>query len=89
KKIKLNIKKLKNNKLILNYEYSKKNIINKEGCLSIPNIYVNIIRKKVIHVEYYDSLWKKRRKKLKNLLSIIFQHEYDHLKGKLILDYIK
>ncbi|WGH25297.1 MAG: peptide deformylase [Candidatus Shikimatogenerans bostrichidophilus] len=69
-------------------KYSKKKIINKEGCLSIPNLYVPIIRNKSIYVKYYNYLWEKKYKKLKNLLAVIFQHEYDHLKGKLILDYI-
>ncbi|WGH25115.1 MAG: peptide deformylase [Candidatus Shikimatogenerans bostrichidophilus] len=69
-------------------KYSEKKIINKEGCLSIPNLYVPIIRNKIIYVKYYNSFWEKKKIKLKNLLSVVFQHEYDHLKGKLILDYI-
>ncbi|WOX79218.1 peptide deformylase [Candidatus Shikimatogenerans bostrichidophilus] len=75
-----------NSKII---SYSKNTIISNEGCLSIPNIYVNIKRKKLIKVEYYDNKWKKHNKILNNNMSIIFQHEYDHIKGKLIIDYLK
>ncbi|WGH26557.1 MAG: peptide deformylase [Candidatus Shikimatogenerans bostrichidophilus] len=69
-------------------KYSNKNILSKEGCLSIPNKNIIINRKKYIYVKYYDNKWKKHNKKLKNFFSIIFQHEYDHIKGKLIIDYI-
>ncbi|WGH25662.1 MAG: peptide deformylase [Candidatus Shikimatogenerans bostrichidophilus] len=69
-------------------KYSKKNIISKEGCLSLPNIYEKIVRKENILVKYYDYKWKKHIKKLYNILSIIFQHEYDHINGKLLIDYL-
>ncbi|WOX79343.1 peptide deformylase [Candidatus Shikimatogenerans bostrichidophilus] len=74
-----------NSKII---KYSKKKIISNEGCLSIPNFYANIKRNKLIKVEYYDNKWEKHNKIFKNNLSIIYQHEYDHIKGKLIIDYL-
>ncbi|WOX79086.1 peptide deformylase [Candidatus Shikimatogenerans bostrichidophilus] len=93
KNINLFIISINNKKLIfINSKiksYSKKKIISNEGCLSIPNIYVNIKRKKLINVEYYDNKWKKHKKIFNNYLSIIFQHEYDHIRGKLIIDYLK
>ncbi|MDH3004353.1 MAG: peptide deformylase [Candidatus Shikimatogenerans sp. JK-2022] len=66
---------------------SKKKIIYKEGCLSLPNIYKNVLRSKKIIIQYYNKYWVLKKKKIKNLFSIIYQHEYDHLFGKLILDY--
>ncbi|MDH3004470.1 MAG: peptide deformylase [Candidatus Shikimatogenerans sp. JK-2022] len=73
------------NPKILNY--NKKKILFKEGCLSLPNIYINVLRYKILKIQYYNKNWIKKIKIIKNLLSIVFQHEYDHLKGKLILDY--
>ncbi|BDT61581.1 MAG: hypothetical protein RDO_1090 [Flavobacteriales endosymbiont of Rhyzopertha dominica] len=70
-------------------KYSKKNIISKESCLSLPRLKIKIIRKKIIKVKYYNINWKKKYKILNNFLSIIFQHEYDHINGKLIIDYLK
>ncbi|MDH3004706.1 MAG: peptide deformylase [Candidatus Shikimatogenerans sp. JK-2022] len=91
KNIKLFIIKIKKKKKIfINpkiIKYYKKEIINKEGCLSFPNFFLNIKRKKTIYIKYYNELWEKKEKKINNLLSIVFQHEYDHLKGKLIIDY--
>ncbi|WGH25574.1 MAG: peptide deformylase [Candidatus Shikimatogenerans bostrichidophilus] len=88
------------NLFIIGYHDEKKTIINpkiikksketvyfKEGCLSIPNVIRKIKRHKNILVTYYNKKWIKKKEKLTNILSIIFQHEYDHLKGKLIIDY--
>ncbi|MDH3003795.1 MAG: peptide deformylase [Candidatus Shikimatogenerans sp. JK-2022] len=73
-----------NSKII---NFNKKVILSKESCLSIPNIYVNIYRKKKILVKFYNKKWKKKIINLKNIYSIIFQHELDHINGKLIIDY--
>ncbi|WGH28056.1 MAG: peptide deformylase [Candidatus Shikimatogenerans bostrichidophilus] len=74
-----------NSKII---KFSKKKILNKEGCLSLPNIYVNIYRKKSIYIKYYNYKWEKKIINLYNIYSIIFQHEFDHINGKLIIDYL-
>ncbi|WGH27568.1 MAG: peptide deformylase [Candidatus Shikimatogenerans bostrichidophilus] len=68
-------------------KYSTKKVFSKEGCLSLPNFNKILKRKKYILAKYYDYKWKKHNKKIKKDLSIIFQHEYDHIKGKLIIDY--
>ncbi|WGH26028.1 MAG: peptide deformylase [Candidatus Shikimatogenerans bostrichidophilus] len=81
-----NIKKIFINSKII--KYSKKKILSKEGCLSLPKININICRKKNIYVKYYNHKWEKKKKKIYDILSIIFQHEYDHIKGKLIIDYL-
>lgn len=74
-----------NPKIIKNYGYD---LISKEGCLSIPNIIENIKRKNNLIIEYYDENWKKYRQHFNGLLSIIIQHEYDHIDGKLFIDKI-
>lgn len=62
------------------------NIQGKEGCLSFPNMEFPVNRKQIVKIKYYDRNWIFRLVEFKDLLSIIVQHEYDHLKGKLIID---
>lgn len=61
-----------------------------EGCLSIPNWYGLIQRSNDINVEYstLDSL-ETVQKNFNGLIARIFLHEYDHLYGKLWIDYIE
>jgi peptide deformylase len=64
----------------------------RDGCLSIPEISGNSIRYPWIEVEYLNENGKKIREKLTgysrkdNFAAIIFQHEYDHLRGILFID---
>lgn len=60
----------------------------KEGCLSIPEIRENVDRPEYVHIEYYDEHWKKHEESLKGLPARVIQHEYDHLDGKLFIDYL-
>ncbi|MGX7588963.1 peptide deformylase [Candidatus Vidania fulgoroideorum] len=55
-----------------------------EGCISIPKFYTYILRNKYIIVETYCNKKFYYKFYLKNLISYVFQHEYDHLNGKLI-----
>ena len=59
-----------------------------EGCLSIPNLQVNITRAKSIDVEFMDENNHIVRARLSGMVAKVFQHEYDHLQGKLIVDYL-
>ncbi|MBI3590148.1 MAG: peptide deformylase [Candidatus Melainabacteria bacterium] len=62
-------------------------LISKEGCLSFPNVYFDVIRHKKIMVRYQDLLGKERRLLAENdLLCRCIQHEIDHLDGKLFVD---
>ena len=54
-----------------------------EGCLSIPNIWGNVARKKEIKLRYQDIEGKVHIENIKGFLSIITQHELDHLEGVL------
>ncbi|MEI7998446.1 MAG: peptide deformylase [Candidatus Omnitrophota bacterium] len=62
--------------------------VGEEGCLSIPNLHVNIKRAKELEVEFIDEDNKLIRAKISGLLAKVFQHENDHLQGKLIVDYL-
>ena len=58
-----------------------------EGCLSIPGVLVDIKRPKNIVVHSLDENNKKVEREFDGLLARVIQHETDHLKGKLIIDY--
>lgn len=60
-----------------------------EGCLSIPNIRENVNRKPTITIEYEDRGFKKHKKTFSGLTARVIQHEYDHIEGKLFIDYMK
>jgi len=63
-----------------------------DGCLSIPDISGNSLRYEWIDVEYYNQNGKKIKERLEgnsrlgDFTGIIFQHEYDHLRGTLFID---
>ena len=61
----------------------------KEGCLSIPGITEEILRPKVIKVVYQDINGVLRRNTYDELWSTCFQHELDHLNGKLFIDHLR
>ena len=61
----------------------------KEGCLSIPGITEEISRPKVIKVLYQDVNGVLQRDTYDDLWSICFQHELDHLNGKLFIDHLR
>jgi peptide deformylase len=59
-----------------------------EGCLSIPNIREKISRKAKVKIRYFDLQWMLHEEELDGMKARIVQHEYDHLEGKLFLDYV-
>ena len=62
--------------------------IYEEGCLSIPDTFIEIERPKICEVEYIDLEGKKKYLKCDGLLSTCLQHEINHLDGKLIIDHL-
>tara|TARA_B100001093_G_scaffold505256_1_gene562319 strand:+ start:1062 stop:1586 length:525 start_codon:yes stop_codon:yes gene_type:complete len=67
---------------------SNETSIYEEGCLSIPDTFIEIERPKICEVEYIDLEGKKRYLKCSGLLSTCLQHEINHLDGKLIIDHL-
>lgn len=59
-----------------------------EGCLSIPNIRENVSRKGKIRLQYFDENWKVYDEEFDGMKARIIQHEYDHIEGKLFIDYL-
>ena len=62
--------------------------IYEEGCLSIPDTFIEIERPKICEVEYIDINGEKKNLKCDGLLSTCLQHEINHLDGKLIIDFL-
>lgn len=58
-----------------------------EGCLSVPGVCLKVRRAKEIVVEAQDESTKPVRIEAEGLLACVFQHEIDHLRGRLIVDY--
>ena len=59
-----------------------------EGCLSIPETFIEIERPKICEVEFIDEKGSKKILKCDGLLSTCVQHEINHLDGKLIIDHL-
>jgi peptide deformylase len=59
-----------------------------EGCLSIPNIREKITRKEKLRIRYYDQDWNALEEEYDGMKARIIQHEYDHIEGKLFVDYL-
>lgn len=66
--------------------YSKKSKVYFEGCLSVPNMWGEVNRHLGIKVSYQDETGKTVTESLRGVLAWIFQHEIDHLNGKLFSD---
>lgn len=59
-----------------------------EGCLSIPKIREDIYRKDTITLKYVDENFQSHTKTFTGLSARVIQHEYDHIDGKLFIDYL-
>lgn len=59
-----------------------------EGCLSVPGIYETVTRAEQIKVQAQDVDGKQFTLEADGLLSVCIQHEMDHLKGKVFVEYL-
>lgn len=59
-----------------------------EGCLSLPGIHENVTRPANVKVRYYDEKFVQHEEDLSGICARVFQHEYDHLQGKVFVDRI-
>jgi peptide deformylase len=60
-----------------------------EGCLSIPKIREDITRPQEVTIEYMDENFLPHTTTFNGVTARIIQHEYDHIEGKLFIDYLK
>jgi peptide deformylase len=60
--------------------------VSEEGCLSFPDLKGNVVRAARLTCRFYDLSGERREVAANGLLARIFQHEIDHLNGRLIVD---
>jgi len=65
---------------------SEEEVIAEEGCLSIPEIFVQVKRSQHVEVKGYDLKGNELRYEAEGFLARAFQHEMDHLNGVLLWD---
>ncbi|NNF17034.1 MAG: peptide deformylase [Gammaproteobacteria bacterium] len=63
-------------------------VVNEEGCLSVPEIFANVKRSAKITVTALDKHGTPFELEAEDLLAICIQHEMDHLKGILFVDHL-
>ncbi len=59
-----------------------------EGCLSLPEIREDVTRPETVHIRYFDENFVEHDETYSGYAARIIQHEYDHLEGKLFIDYL-
>jgi len=59
-----------------------------EGCLSIPKIREDILRNETVVLRYLDENFEQQQKEFNGLTARVILHEYDHIEGKLFIDYL-
>lgn len=62
---------------------------NEEGCLSLPNVYATVTRAEKIKISAVNLKEKNIELELEGILARIFQHEIDHIEGRLLIDCLK
>ena len=60
--------------------------IYEEGCLSIPGVYLDVVRPTAIELSYRDEMGRPKKMKADGLMARCIQHEMDHLNGVLFVD---
>lgn len=61
-------------------------VVGLEGCLSIPNVYGDVERAETVVVKGLDERGRPVTMEADGLLARVFQHEVDHLEGRLFID---
>lgn len=77
-------------KVFINLEIiaSSGHFVNEEGCLSVPGIYADVERAELVTIKALDREGNEFTLEADGLFAICLQHELDHLKGKLFVDYL-
>lgn len=63
-------------------------ITSEEGCLSLPGLYLDIPRSRKVTLDAFDEEGNRFTMEATDLLARAFCHEADHLRGKLIIDFL-
>ncbi|MDD4544436.1 MAG: peptide deformylase [Bacteroidales bacterium] len=57
-----------------------------EGCLSLPDIHEEVSRPSIIKIKYFDEDFLEHEEELDGIRARVFQHEFDHIQGKVFVD---
>jgi peptide deformylase len=60
-----------------------------EGCLSIPRIREDVLRDEIVTLSYVDEGFQPHTDTFSGITARVILHEYDHIEGKLFIDYLK
>jgi peptide deformylase len=60
-----------------------------EGCLSIPKIREDVVRSEEVELEWVDEHFEPHAATFNGITARVILHEYDHIEGKLFIDYLK
>ena len=66
---------------------SEETVVMKEGCLTFPFVFLSITRPRKVTVKYEDENGDLKEGHLDGMISRIFQHEYDHMLGRVFTEY--
>ncbi|MEL6470631.1 MAG: peptide deformylase [Cyanobacteria bacterium J06623_4] len=69
--------------------YSDDRVAGQEGCLSIPGVYLDVVRPEAIELSFKDENGRPRKMKVNDLVARIIQHEMDHLNGVMFVDRVE
>ena len=58
----------------------------REGCLSLPSIYEEVMRPSKIRIKYMDENFQEHEEVFDGIRARIIQHEYEHLQGHVFVD---
>ena len=70
-------------------EITGKEWLYNEGCLSIPKIREDILRNENVTINFLDENFVQHTKTFTGVTARVILHEYDHIEGKLFIDYLK
>jgi len=70
-------------------ELSGKEWVYNEGCLSIPKIREDVSRHENVTLSYMDENFVAQTETFTGMTARVILHEYDHIEGKLFIDYVK
>jgi len=59
-----------------------------EGCLSLPEFYGDVVRPAAVRLRWYDQEGNQHEADFEGFQAVALQHEFDHLDGKLFIDYL-
>jgi peptide deformylase len=65
---------------------SQETVKYEEGCLSIPGVWADVVRPRVVRVQAWNEKGRPFTIETEGVLARVIQHEYDHLEGVLFID---